>query len=251
MVQRKAIFRRQAYLIAVAGGTASGKTTVCHNIIEHLGDTNKRVVIISQDSFYRNLTAEDLTLAKAGDYNFDHPNAFDDGLFKQVLCDLKDGLPVKIPCYDFKTHSRIVGKEEIIDNADVVLVEGILVFYDPEIRKLFDMRIFVDTDSDIRLARRVQRDLTERGRNIVQVLHQYTTFVKPAFDEFCFPTKKYADLIIPRGAENVIAIELLVQRISEILRSPRSSSTNSLDSDGKQSDEENHIPSMCGDYTPH
>jgi uridine kinase len=145
----------------------------------------------------------------------------------------------------------VVGKEEIIDNADVVLVEGILVFYDPEIRKLFDMRIFVDTDSDIRLARRVQRDLTERGRNIVQVLHQYTTFVKPAFDEFCFPTKKYADLIIPRGAENVIAIELLVQRISEILRSPRSSSTNSLDSDGKQSDEENHIPSMYGDYTPH
>uniref|UniRef100_A0AC34G675 Uridine/cytidine kinase n=1 Tax=Panagrolaimus sp. ES5 TaxID=591445 RepID=A0AC34G675_9BILA len=201
MVQRTAIFRRQAYLIAVAGGTASGKTTVCHNIINHLGDTNKRVVIISQDSFYRNLTAEDLALAKKGDYNFDHPDAFDDALFKQVLCDLKEGLPVKIPCYDFKTHARVVGKEEIIDNADVVLIEGILVFYDPEIRKLFDMRIFVDTDSDIRLARR--------------------------------------------------AIGLLVQRIQEILRSPRSSSTNSLDSEGKQSDEENHIPSICGDYTPH
>uniref|UniRef100_A0A7E4ZRA0 Uridine kinase n=1 Tax=Panagrellus redivivus TaxID=6233 RepID=A0A7E4ZRA0_PANRE len=244
-VMRKAPqFRRDPYLIGVAGGTASGKTTVCQEIISLLGDTNKRVVIISQDSFYRNLTDNELKLAKEGNYNFDHPNAFDDKLFKEVLLELKEGRPTKIPHYDFVTHSRIPGKEEIIDNADVVLIEGILVFYDPEIRSLFDMRLFVDTDSDIRLARRVQRDLEERGRNIAQVLHQYTTFVKPAFDEFCFQTKKFADLIIPRGAENIIAIELLVQRIQEILRTPRSSSTSSLASNSseKLNGEENNKP---------
>ncbi|KAE9550607.1 hypothetical protein FO519_006178 [Halicephalobus sp. NKZ332] len=233
--------RRDPYLIGVAGGTASGKTSVCNKIIETLGDTRKRVVIISQDSFYRNLEPEELKLATSGDYNFDHPQAFDDALFKQVLMDLKAGSPVSIPHYNFVTHSRDPDQAVRIENVDVVLIEGILVFYDPEIRELFDMKIFVDTDSDIRLARRVRRDLEDRGRNICQILHQYTTFVKPAFDEFCFQTKRFADIIIPRGADNTVAIELLVQRIHEILRSPRSSSTSSLDDDNKIISLEKHL----------
>ena len=142
---------------------------MCNKIIETLGDTRKRVVIISQDSFYRNLGPDELKLAFSGDYNFDHPQAFDDALFKQVLVDLKAGFPVTIPHYNFVTHSRLVSyggnyvnfrsyrdpdQAVRIENVDVVLIEGILVFYDPEIRELFDMKIFVDTDSDIRLARR-------------------------------------------------------------------------------------------------
>ncbi|KAK9499094.1 hypothetical protein O3M35_003604 [Rhynocoris fuscipes] len=195
------------FLIGVSGGTASGKSTVCARIMEKLGQVDvdhaeRKVVTISQDSFYRELTqAEKLKVLK-GQYNFDHPDAFNEELIYQTLKDVLAGKKVTIPCYDYRTNS----KSEIMQTiypADVVLFEGILVFYFPEIRNLFHMKLFVDTDSDTRLARRVPRDINERGRDLEQVLNQYMNYVKPAFEEFCLPTKKHADVIIPRGADNI------------------------------------------------
>merc|ERR1712029_694133 len=128
-----------------------------------------------------------------------------------------EGRPTQVPVYDFKTNARVPGVFTTIYPSDVVLVEGILVFYYANMRKLFDLKLFVDTDADTRLARRVMRDIEDRGRDLEHVLHQYTTLVKPAFEEFCIPTKKYADVIIPRGAENVVALDLIKQHIEDII----------------------------------
>merc|ERR1711983_715858 len=127
------------------------------------------------------------------------------------------GKPTKIPVYDFKTNARVPGEFTTIYPSDVVVVEGIMVFYFPGIREKFNLKLFVDTDANTRLARRVMRDIEERGRDLEHVLHQYTTLVKPAFEEFCIPTKKYADVIIPRGAENTVAIDLIKQHIEDVI----------------------------------
>jgi len=211
------------FLIGVAGGTASGKTSVCTRIIEQLGQTavsdkQRQVVLLSQDSFYRNLDPEEKKLAFKGEYNFDHPDAFDFDLTVQTLKDIQASRIVQIPTYDFKSHQRLADESITVYPADVVLMEGILVFYNQELRDMFHMKLFVDTDPDTRLSRRVLRDMSERGRDLEQILHQYTNFVKPAFEEFCLPTKKYADVIIPRGADNLVAIDLIVQHIQELLR---------------------------------
>ncbi|XP_049604165.1 uridine-cytidine kinase 2-B [Syngnathus scovelli] len=212
---------RQPFLIGVSGGTASGKSSVCGKIMELLGQNKidhhqRQVAILSQDSFYKVLTPEQQTKALKGQFNFDHPDAFDNELIMQTLREILEGKTVQIPVYDFVTHSR---KDEFVTvyPADVVLFEGILMFYSQEIRDLFQMKLFVDTDPDTRLSRRVLRDIGERGRELEQVLSQYITFVKPAFEEFCLPTKKYADVIIPRGADNLVAINLIVQHIQDIL----------------------------------
>lgn len=143
-------------------------------------------------------------------------DAFDNELIVKTLKEITEGKTVQIPVYDFVSHSR---KEETVTvyPADVVLFEGILAFYSQEVRDLFRMKLFVDTDADTRLSRRVLRDISERGRDLEQILSQYITFVKPAFEEFCLPTKKYADVIIPRGADNEVAINLIVQHIQDIL----------------------------------
>ncbi|XP_063909799.1 uridine-cytidine kinase-like isoform X2 [Zophobas morio] len=210
------------FLIGVSGGTASGKSTVCKRIMEKLGQvdvdhTQRQVVCISQDCFYRDLTPSEILKAERGLFNFDHPDAFNEKLMKETLMDILAGKIVHIPTYDYKNHS--LRRDEILTiyPADVVLFEGILVFYFPEVRKLFHMKLFVDTDSDTRLARRVPRDINERGRDLEQVLNQYMNFVKPAFEEFCSPTKKFADVIIPRGADNTVAIDLIVHHIWDIL----------------------------------
>uniref|UniRef100_A0A4W5MYG1 uridine/cytidine kinase n=1 Tax=Hucho hucho TaxID=62062 RepID=A0A4W5MYG1_9TELE len=240
---------RQPFLIGVAGGTASGKSSVCGKIMELLGQNKidhhqRQVAILSQDSFYRVLTPDQKAKALKGQFNFDHPDAFDNELIVKTLWDILEGQTVQIPVYDFVTHSRsvvralthslhslisshthcplsgvCVRKEEVVTvyPADVVLFEGILMFYSQEIRDLFQMKLFVDTDADTRLSRRVLRDISERGRDLEQVLTQYITFVKPAFEEFCLPTKKCADVIIPRGADNLVAINLIVQHIQDIL----------------------------------
>ncbi|XP_019936807.1 uridine-cytidine kinase 2-A [Paralichthys olivaceus] len=212
---------RQPFLIGVAGGTASGKSSVCSKIMEMLGQNEidhhqRQVAILSQDSFYRVLTPEHKAKALKGQFNFDHPDAFDKDLIITTLWDIKEGKTVHIPVYDFVSHSR---KEETVKvyPADVVLFEGILMFYSQEIRDLFQMKLFVDTDADTRLSRRVLRDISERGRDLESILAQYINFVKPAFEEFCLPTKKYADVIIPRGADNIVAINLIVQHIQDIL----------------------------------
>jgi len=217
-------------MIGVAGGTASGKSTVCDRLMEGLGqdrvdNQEKQVVHLSQDSFYRELTAQELPKANKGMFNFDHPDAFDHLLMESCLKDILAGKQTKIPVYDFKTNSRVRGDFITIYPSDVVLVEGILVFYHPNIRDMFHMKVFVDTDADTRLARRVLRDIEERDRDLETVLHQYTTLVKPAFEEFCIPTKKYADVIVPRGAENTVAIDLIKQHIQDIIWKSNGSST--------------------------
>lgn len=208
----------RCFIIGVAGGTASGKTTVCKCIIDNLGDNNmnNRVVILSQDSFYKPLTPEEKALAVKGKYNFDHPNSFDTELMLEKILEIRAGKTVEIPVYDFVNHCRSHETYKVCPS-DIILIEGILVLYIKELRQLMDMKLFVDTDSDIRLSRRVQRDIETRGRKLENVLTQYTEFVKPAFEEFCLPTKKYADVIIPRGGENKVAIGLIVQHITDLL----------------------------------
>uniref|UniRef100_A0A6N2LCI1 Uridine kinase n=1 Tax=Salix viminalis TaxID=40686 RepID=A0A6N2LCI1_SALVM len=200
---------KQPFVIGVAGGAASGKTTVCDMIIQQLHD--QRVVLVNQDSFYHDLTKEELT--RVHEYNFDHPDAFDT---EQLLCameKLRHGQAVDIPKYDFKSYKNNVFPARRVNPSDVILLEGILIFHDPRVRELMNMKLFVDTDADVRLARRIRRDTVEKGRDISTVLDQYSKFVKPAFDDFILPTKKYADIIIPRGGDNHVAIDLIVQHI--------------------------------------
>jgi len=204
MKQRK----KRPFIIGVCGGTASGKTSVCEDILKKL--ENQRVVIISQDSFYRSLDQD--SLKHVHSYNFDHPNAFDWSLLEEVLRGVKGGKRVEIPEYSFISHTRLK-ETTALYGADVILFEGILAFYTEELRDIMDLKLFVDTDADTRLSRRVMRDINERGRTLQGVLHQYETFVKPSFEDYILPTKKYADVIIPRGIDNQVAIKLIVQHI--------------------------------------
>ncbi|KAI8533428.1 hypothetical protein RHMOL_Rhmol10G0009200 [Rhododendron molle] len=187
---------KQPFVIGVSGGTASGKTTVCDMIIQQLHD--HRVVLVNQDSFYRGLTAEEAE--RVHEYNFDHPDAFDTEQLLECIETLKCGHPVLVPIYDFKTHSRCSDVFRQVNASDVIILEGILVLHDPRVRDLMNMKIFVDAEPDVRLARRIRRDT-------------YAKFVKPAFDDFVHPSKKFADVIIPRGGENHVAIDLIVQHI--------------------------------------
>ncbi|KAI3828375.1 hypothetical protein L1987_02476 [Smallanthus sonchifolius] len=198
---------KQPFIIGVAGGAASGKTTVCDMIIEQLHD--QRVVLVNQDSFYHSLTTEELT--RVHEYNFDHPDAFDNEKLLLAVVMLKQGKTVDIPKYDFRSYKNVVSRR--VNPSDVIILEGILIFHDPRVRAMMNMKIFVDTDADVRLARRIRRDTGEKGRDIGMVLDQYSKFVKPAFDDFILPTKKYADIIIPRGGDNHVAIDLIVQHI--------------------------------------
>jgi uridine kinase len=160
------------------------------------------VVLLSMDSFYKALSPEEIELAHHNDYNFDHPNAFDYDLLFETLTKLKAGKSVQVPIYDFKTHSRLA-KTRHVYGANVIVFEGIFGLYDPKINALMDLKLFVDTDDDTRLVRRLKRDISERGRDMQGVLRQYHRFVKPMFDEYIRPTMRNADIIIPRGAENV------------------------------------------------
>jgi len=219
-----AVLPPQTFLIGVAGGTASGKSSVCKKIMEHLGqadvsDSLRKVVCISQDSFYKQLDGKDASKATKGQYDFDHPNAIDVDLMVSTLEQILRGEKTEIPIYDYVANARRTDEVLTIYPADVVLFEGILAFYFPQVRELFHMKLFVDTDPDTRLSRRVVRDVMERGRDLDTVLTQYMKFVKPDFEEFCLPTKKFADVIIPRGADNIVAISLIVQHIKDLLAS--------------------------------
>lgn len=208
--------RTEPFIIGVAGGTASGKTTVCDQIVQRLND--QCVVMLAQDSFYRCLTTEEKIDIK--NYNFDHPDAFDKALILRTLEDLKLRRPVDVPIYDFVTHARSPQSQRVTP-ADVVIIEGILVLYMEEIRQMCNMKIFVDTDDDVRLARRIQRDVAERGRDVAGVIEQYTRFVKPAFDSFVAPSRRHADVIIPwQRGDNVVAIDILTEHIRGKLQQP-------------------------------
>ncbi|GKV33063.1 hypothetical protein SLEP1_g41610 [Rubroshorea leprosula] len=178
-------------------------------IIQQLHD--HRVVLVNQDSFYRGLTPEESKCVH--EYNFDHPDAFDTEQLLDCIQKLKNGQSYQVPIYDFKNHRRCSDIFRQVNASDVIILEGILVFHDQRVRNLMNMKIFVDTDADVRLARRIRRDTVERGRDVNSVLEQYAKFVKPAFDDFVLPSKKYADVIIPRGGDNHVAIDLIVQHI--------------------------------------
>ncbi|KAK3506547.1 hypothetical protein QTP70_006555 [Hemibagrus guttatus] len=201
---------KEAFVIGLCGGSASGKTTVANKIIEALDVP--WVVLLSMDSFYKVLSKEEQELAARNEYNFDHPDAFDFELLVTVLRKLKKGKSIKVPVYDFTTHSR--RKEwKPVYGANVVIFEGILAFANKELLKLLDMKVFVDTDSDIRLVRRLKRDIMERGRDITGVIKQYNKFVKPAFEQYIEPTVQVADIVVPRGGDNFVALELIVQHV--------------------------------------
>ncbi|KAK0155627.1 Uridine-cytidine kinase-like 1 [Merluccius polli] len=201
---------KEAFVIGLCGGSASGKTTVANNIIEALDVP--WVVLLSMDSFYKVLCAEEQALAASNDYNFDHPASFDFELLVSTLQKLKQGKSVKIPVYDFTTHKRHKDWKTVY-GASVIIFEGIMSFADKELLQLLDMKIFVDTDSDVRLVRRLRRDITERGRDIGGVIKQYNKFVKPAFDQYIEPTMRLADIVVPRGGGNMVAIDLIVQHV--------------------------------------
>lgn len=200
---------KQPFVIGVSGGAASGKTTVCDMIIGQLRD--QRVVLVNQDSFYHNLAEEEIE--QVHEYNFDHPDAFDTEKLLHCMEKLMHGEAVDIPMYDFRSYRNNTSPPRRVNPSDVILLEGILVFHDPRVRDMMNMKIFVDTDADSRLARRIRRDTVEKSRDIGKVLDQYSKFVKPAFDDFILPTKKYADIIIPRGGDNNVAVDLIVQHI--------------------------------------
>ncbi|XP_072355112.1 uridine-cytidine kinase-like 1 isoform X3 [Scyliorhinus torazame] len=201
---------KEAFVIGLCGGSSSGKTTVANKIIEALDVP--WVVLLSMDSFYKVLNKEEQELAAKNEYNFDHPDAFDFDIIIHTLRKLKKGKSVKVPVYDFTTHSRRKDWKTVY-GANVVIFEGILAFANKELLKLLDMKVFVDTDSDIRLVRRLKRDISERGRDIVGVIKLYNKFVKPAFEQYIEPTVQLSDIVVPRGGENFVALDLIVQHV--------------------------------------
>ncbi|TKR62374.1 hypothetical protein L596_026350 [Steinernema carpocapsae] len=205
---------KQPYLIGICGGSASGKTTVARKIIEKL--EMPWVTVLSMDSFYKVLSEEDHHKAGENNFNFDHPDAFDFEYLCEVIRRLREGKSVEVPVYDFNTHRRDKNAK-IMYGADVLIFEGILAFHHPEITSMMDIKVFVDTDSDTRLARRLQRDIEERGRDVAGVLQQYKDFVKPSFDSFIAPCMQDADIIIPRGGDNHVAIDLIIRQVTNQL----------------------------------
>lgn len=199
-------------MVGIAGGTGSGKTTVAESIVDALGVDN--VGLISQDAYYKDLAK--LTVQERQRLNFDHPDAFDNDLLLQHLIELRNGQTIQLPVYDFALHTR-AGETIPMPSKPVIVLEGIHVLVDERVRNLLDIKVFVHTDADVRVLRRVSRDIQERGRTIDSVFTQYLETVKPMHDAFIEPSKRYADLIIPEGGENKIAISLLTTRIGQFL----------------------------------
>src|SRR5690348_10126159 len=200
-------------LIGIAGGSGSGKTLVARNIVRELG--SDRVVIIDQDSYYKNL--DDIPFRDREIRNFDHPDAFDGELLKLHIRQLLDGHAVEQPIYDYSEHRRLAETRRIGDHLIVVL-EGILIFVDPELREMMDIKLFIDADPDVRFIRRLRRDIIERGRSVDSVVRQYLESVRPMHLQFVDPAKRHADVIIPEGGHNAVAIDLVKTKIRELLR---------------------------------
>lgn len=200
-------------LIGVAGGSGSGKTTVSKAILDQVG--RDRIAYLQHDAYYRDRSA--MPLSARAQVNYDHPDSLDTDLLIEQLKVLRAGRVIQAPLYDFAQHVR---KQETrpLEPRPVILVEGILIFADRTLRELFDIKIFVDTDADIRFIRRLQRDIAERGRTVESVIAQYQDTVRPMHLEFVEPSKRYADLIIPEGGFNTIAIDFVVARINAMLR---------------------------------
>ncbi len=200
-------------IVGIAGGTGSGKTTVARAIYERVG--RDRIEWISHDSYYRNfegLSAEELHLI-----NFDHPDSLETELLARHLDVLCKGSSVAVPVYDFATYARKIDDMHHVEPRKVIIVEGILVLAEPELRKRIDIKLYVDTPPDIRFLRRLMRDIKTRGRSVESVIEQYMTTVRPMHEEFVEPSKRHADLIIPEGGENLVAIDAIIARVERLL----------------------------------
>jgi uridine kinase len=204
------LFAESIVFVGIAGGTGSGKTTFAKKVHEAFPSA----VLISQDSYYKDLSY--LPFDQREKTNFDHPDSLEFDLLRKHLIDLKNGLSIEQPIYNFKTHSREEGTVSV-KCSQVILVEGILLFAALELRDLFDIKIFVDTDDDIRILRRIERDITERSRDFNSIKEQYLKTVKPMHDAFVEPSKKFADVIIPQGGHNQVAVSLILAKLNELI----------------------------------
>jgi uridine kinase len=205
--------RTPPLVIGIAGGTGSGKSTVAKVIIDRVGANH--IVLLPHDAYYKNLSQ--LEPAQRGLINFDHPDSLETSLLVFHIKQLKNFQSVELPVYDFKTHTR-TNNTFHIEPQPVILVEGILILAEQGLRELFDVKIFVDTDADIRFIRRLERDIAERGRTSTSVINQYMSTVRPMHMEFVEPSKRYADVIIPEGGLNTVAMDMVVARIEALLR---------------------------------
>ena len=194
-------------VIGIAGGTGSGKTTLMNNLISQFADV---VTILSHDNYYKR--HDELTYEQRCLLNYDEPDALETDLMARHLDQLRQGQPIDCPVYDFTLHNRSDKTIRIVPKK-VIIVEGILIFENKELRELMDIRIFVDTDADVRLCRRIKRDVTKRGRTLESVLSQYLQTVKPMHERYVEPSKKYADLVVPEGGQNLVALDMIEGRI--------------------------------------
>lgn len=205
--------RATPLVIGIAGGTGSGKTTLAHTIIERVGP--QHIAYLPHDAYYKDLVH--MPGSHRAAINFDHPDSLDTPLLIQHVQQLRNWQAIDLPVYDFKTHSR-TSQTKRIEPKHLILLEGILIFVEPDLRRLLDVKIFVDTDADIRFIRRLERDIAERGRSTETVVQQYLQTVRPMHLEFVEPSKRYADVIIPEGGLNTVAMDMVVARLEELLR---------------------------------
>lgn len=203
-------------IIGVGGGSGSGKTTVVKHILNGIGEQN--IQLLQHDSYYRDLSH--LPLEERKKQNFDHPSSLETELMIRHVEALKSGYQVDVPVYDFAAHTRSDQTQKVTPK-EIILLDGILIFTEPELRNQMDIKLFVDTDDDVRLLRRIQRDIMDRGRDLEGVMRQYELYVRPMHLEFVEPSKRYADIIIPRGGENQVALEMVIATIRDKLSTGR------------------------------